>query len=151
MSRSGYTEDYDDDPLAMGRYRQAVQRAMDGKRGQAFLRDLLATLDAMPDKRLQAGNFATASGEFCTLGAHAARKGIAVDDLGDAEDCDTERVGDRFGIARSMAAEIMYENDEGAYRSETPEQRWTRVREWVRESLKTENEECNPHNQGEVK
>lgn len=114
MSRSGYSDSYgDDDPLALGRWRQAVQRALDGKRGQAFLRDLLETLDAMPDKRLYSGSFATADGEFCTLGAHAARKGVRVDDLGDAEDgCETEVVGKRFGIAPAMAAEIMYLNDE---------------------------------------
>lgn len=165
MSRSGYSDDYgDDDPLAMGRWRQAVQRAMDGKRGQAFLRDLLATLDAMPDKRLYAGSFATEDGEFCTLGAHAARKGVRVDDLGNSEDCDTERVGERFGIARSMAAEIMYMNDEWLVDQWTSieveicgpirpfesrirhawvpnprqaEKRWQLVREWVVESLKS--------------
>lgn len=114
MSRSGYSDEYgDDDPLAMGRWRQAVQRALDGRRGQAFLRDLLETLDSMPDKRLYSGSFATADGAFCTLGAHAARKGVKVDDLGDAEDgCEPELVGQRFGIARAMAAEIMYLNDE---------------------------------------
>jgi hypothetical protein len=114
MSRSGYSDDYGDgDPLAMGRWRQAVQRALDGRRGQAFLRDLLETLDSMPDKRIYSGSFATTNGEFCTLGAHAARKGVKVDDLGDAEDgCEPEEVGQRFGIARAMAAEIMYLNDE---------------------------------------
>lgn len=112
MSRSGYSDDYDD-PLALGRWRQAVKRAIEGKRGQALLRDLLLTLDAMPDKRLYTGSFATADGEFCTLGAHAARKGVKVDDLGDIEDgCDTAIVGARFGIAPAMAAEIMYMNDE---------------------------------------
>lgn len=168
MSRSGYTDDYGDDPLAMGRYRQQVQRALDGKRGQAFLRDLLDTLDAMPDKRLYSGSFATADGEFCTLGAHAARKGVKVDDLGDAEDgCETELVGKRFGIARTMAAEIMYENDEtigewaweerelcGPVRPYYPEyechrytvrvpvaaqaeKRWRHMRKWVVSNLKT--------------
>lgn len=32
MSRSGYTDD-NDDPLAHGRWRQAVKRALEGKRG----------------------------------------------------------------------------------------------------------------------
>lgn len=142
MSRSGYSDDFgDDDPLAMGRYRQAVQRALDGKRGQAFLRDLLETLDAMPDKRLYSGSFATAEGEFCILGAHAARKGVKVDDLGDAEDgCDTELVGQRFGIARTMAAEIMYENDEEFYHrdGDRAAERWRHMRAWVVESIRSE-------------
>lgn len=112
MSRSGYNDD-GDDPLALGRWRQAVRRAVDGKRGQALLRDLREALDAMPDKRLWSGSFATAEGEFCTLGVLGAKRGTKMDDLGDAEDgCETELVGRRFGIAPAMAAEIMYLNDE---------------------------------------
>lgn len=115
MSRSGYTDDYgDDDPLAMGRWRQAVKRSIEGKRGQALLRELLEALDAMPEKRLYRGNFATADGEFCTLGALGAKRGTKMDDLGDEYDCDAKLVGQRFGIAPAMAAEIMYMNDEYA-------------------------------------
>src|SRR5574343_496191 len=67
----------------------------------------------MPDKRLWSGSFATAEGEFCTLGVLGAKRGTKMDDLGDAEDgCETELVGRRFGIAPAMAAEIMYLNDE---------------------------------------
>lgn len=112
MSRSGYTDD-NDDPLAHGRWRQAVKRALEGKRGQALLRELVQALDAMEDKRLYPGSFATADGEFCALGALAAKRGTKVDDLGDEDDgCDREQVGRRFGIAPAMAAEIMYLNDE---------------------------------------
>lgn len=115
MSRSGYTDDYGDgDPLAMGRWRQAVKRSIEGRRGQALLRELLEALDAMPDKRLYRGSFATADGEFCTLGALGAKRGTKMDDLGDEYDCDAELVGQRFGIAPAMAAEIMYMNDEYA-------------------------------------
>jgi hypothetical protein len=112
MSRSGYTDD-NDDPLAAGRWRQAVKRALEGKRGQALLRELVEALDAMEDKRLYPGSFATADGEFCALGALAAKRGTKVDDLGDEDDgCNTDQVGQRFGIAPAMAAEIMYLNDE---------------------------------------
>lgn len=115
MSRSGYTDDTDDndDPLAHGRWRQAVKRSIEGRRGQALLRELIEALDAMEDKRLYPGSFATEVGEFCTLGALGARRGTKMDDLGDAFDgCDTHTVGQRFGIAPAMAAEIMYLNDE---------------------------------------
>lgn len=164
MSRSGYSEDYDD-PLALGRWRQAVRRAIDGKRGQALLRELADVLDAMPDKRLYSGSFATAEGEFCTLGALGARRGTKMDDLGDDEECDPALVGERFGIARAMAAEIMYLNDEyldewerieveicGPVRPHFPdwgkhthtmyvaddlhaERRWKHMRAWVAEEL----------------
>lgn len=46
MSRSGYTDEYGDgDPLALGRWRQAVKRSIEGKRGQAMLRELLEALE----------------------------------------------------------------------------------------------------------
>lgn len=114
MSRSGYTDDGDDDQLAHGRWRQAVKRALEGKRGQVLLRELLETLDAMEDKRLYAGSFATADGEFCTLGVLGAKRGTKTDDLGDEDDCDPAEVAARFGIAPAMASEIMYMNDEYA-------------------------------------
>lgn len=109
MSRSGYTDDLD--PLAHGRWRQAARRALDGKRGQALLRELLIALDAMQDKRLYAGGFATSDGGYCALGVLGARRGTKMDDLGDEDDCDAAEVGKRFGIAHAMAAEIMFEND----------------------------------------
>ena len=115
MSRSGYTDDYgDDDPLAHGRWRQAVKRALHGRRGQALLRELVQALDAMEDKRLYSGSFATAEGEFCTLGVLGSKRGTKMDDLGDEDDCDPALVGQRFGVAPAMAAEIMYMNDEYA-------------------------------------
>lgn len=111
MSRSGYTEDIDD-VLAYGRWRAAVLSATRGRRGQVLLKQLVDALDEMPDKRLYPGSFATAEGEFCALGALAAARGIKTDDLGDEEDCDPREVGDRFDIARALAAEIMFMNDE---------------------------------------
>lgn len=111
MSRSGYTYD-NEDALALGRWRQAVKRSIEGKRGQAFLREMIEALDAMEDKRLFPGSFATAEGEFCALGAVGTKRGTKMDDLGDEFECDAEKVGDRFGVARAMAAEIMYLNDE---------------------------------------
>ena len=138
MSRSGYTDDHDCDDypeLALGRWHQAVNLAIKGARGQAMLRELAEALDAMPVKRLFAGSFASPTGEFCTLGVLGAKRGATMDDLGDSDHCDADRVGKRFGIAMSMAAEIMYVNDEEGHDAETPEQRWTRVRAWVAEQL----------------
>jgi hypothetical protein len=67
----------------------------------------------MPDKRLYPGSFATADGEFCTLGVLGAARGVKMDDLGDGEKgCDPDLVGERFNIAAPMAREIMWHNDE---------------------------------------
>lgn len=110
MSRSGYSDDIED-IWAHIRWRGAVASAIRGERGQALLRELIEALDAMPHKRLYAGSFATAEGEFCTLGVVGARRGTQMDDLGDADYCDPREVGQRFGISRALAAEIMYLND----------------------------------------
>lgn len=136
MSRSGYT----DDPENGWLYRGAVDRAIAGKRGQAALGHLLAALDGMPTKELISASFSTGCG-VCALGALAAFLGIDMADLEkdpddwDNDVVDSKEVGRRLDIARSMAAEIMYENDEGAYVVETSAERWIRVRAWVHENL----------------
>ena len=169
MSRSGYSDDNDDDPLAHWRWRQAVKCAIEGKRGQGLLRELMEALDAMLDKRLFPGSFATAEGEVCTLGVLGIKRGTQMGDLGNDDDCDPVEVGRRFGIAKAMAAEIMYLNDEYVdewgwvdvefcgpvrpfwpdwgrhtksvrrHNDSHPAERWQRMRAWVAGSLKTPN------------
>lgn len=132
MSRSGYS---DLETWSMIRWRGAVKAAIRGKRGQAFLRELLEALDALPTKRLVAHSFQQVDGEVCALGSVGLKRGtdmsgfITKDECGD-EEVDGDVVGDSFGISRAMAKEIMYENDESAWH-ETPEQRFARVRAWV--------------------
>lgn len=112
MSRSGYSDEIDDN-WGHIMWRGTVASSIRGKRGQAMLRELLAALDAMPDKRLYPNNFATADGEFCTLGVLGAARGAKMDDLGDAEDgCDERLVAERFGVAAPLVQEIMWMNDE---------------------------------------
>ncbi len=108
MSRSGYTDDLDDQ-WSLIRWRGAVNSALRGKRGQAFLRELLTALDAMPEKRLASDSLVTADGEFCTLGVVGKARGVNLDAL-DAEDW--EQVAKAFGLAEAMVREIVYENDE---------------------------------------
>ncbi len=109
MSRSGYSDDYgDDDPLALGRYRAQVASAIRGKRGQALLRELLAALDAMPDKRLVAGEL-EAEGSFCALGIVGHARGL---NLAAIDTYDVESLGPKFNIAEQLAREIMWVNDD---------------------------------------
>ena len=161
MSRAGYNDDYgDDDPLVAGRWRAAVRSAMRGKRGQAFLREALAALDAMPDKRLvrehllfdgwqpvwsgqevivggdelvDSAGVVMPIGSVCLLGAVGKARGMDLSGL-DPEDMDT--VAPAFGIADAMARELVYWNDECGDRGETPEQRWQRMRLWVEKQIK---------------
>lgn len=134
MGRSGYTDDYGcDDPLAMGRYRQAVRMAIQGKRGQAFLREMLEALDALPKKHLVSGSF-TKGGGCCALGSVAAARGEDVSRLerADPGDVDADDVAFAFGIAPSMAREIMFMNDEGAfYDGQGEGSRFHYVRNWI--------------------
>lgn len=161
MSRAGYSDDCED-VLALGRWRAAVKSAMNGKRGQAFLREALAALDALPEKRLIASAlvvdgdqcpFGEAElivgaddlcdhrgnlrhmGSCCLLGAVAIARKMDVSGL-DPEDM--ESVAPRFGIADAMAREIVYWNDEGGISNETPEDRFKRMRAWLVAKIKSE-------------
>lgn len=127
-----------------------AERAMAGKRGQRLLHDLLAALDAMPEKRLVASSFACESG-VCSLGALGRARGLDLSELEDiaqkiGEDWfgDAERVGElnqaaaaTFDAAKSLVAEIMWRNDGADFVIvETPQQRWARMRAWVQSKLR---------------
>ncbi len=107
MSRSGYNDDCDD-YLALGRWRGMVASALRGKRGQAFLRELAAAMDAMPEKRLIADELQF-DGEFCALGVVGAARGI---DMATIDPEDYDQVAVTFGLAACMVQEIVFENDE---------------------------------------
>jgi len=127
MSRSGYSED--GDQWAIIRWRGAVRSAVRGRRGQAFLKEMLVALDSLPAPRLIDGEL-EADGEACALGSVGKSRGIEMAGI-DPEN--QEAVSYAFGIPPALAAEIMYINDEAAayWIEENPEQRWWRVREWV--------------------
>lgn len=161
MSRSGYTEDCEDD-WALIRWRGAVNSAIRGKRGQAFLREMLAALDVMPEKRLIAGNLVfdghpehmhprpaediivggdqlvtgcgevVRIGDVCAMGAIAKARAI---DVSNVDPYDSESVSGIMGIATAMAREIAWINDDEGYRHETPEKRFERVRAWVASNI----------------
>lgn len=110
MSRSGYSDDGDCENWSLICWRGAVTSAIRGARGQAFLRELVAALDAMPVKELAAESLVTEDGEFCTLGAVGASRGM---DMSSIDPEDWGQVAKAFGLAPAMVREIVYENDEG--------------------------------------
>lgn len=128
MSRSGYSEDCEG--WALIRWRGAVKSAIRGKRGQALLRELIAALDAMPEKSLIDEELEE-DGQVCALGSLGKTRGI---DMSKIDPIEPNEVAEAFGIPLTLACEIMYENDEGAWR-ETPEQRWLRMRKWAERQL----------------
>lgn len=131
MSRSGYSDDCEYIEL----YRGAVERAILGKRGQAFLKEMLAALDALPNKRLVDSELEK-DGEVCAIGSVGKQRGV---DMSSIDPSDQQRVAEIFGIAWSMAAEIAFINDDDwAREKEAPEHRFERVRAWVVQNIAKE-------------
>lgn len=123
--RSGYSET---DGWELIRWRGAVASAIRGKRGQAFLQEMLTALDALPEKRLIARELEQ-DGEVCALGSVGRARGMDMSAI-DPEDYDD--VAAQFGIAQAMAREIESINDDDfSYQNTTPEQRFTNVRKWI--------------------
>lgn len=131
MSRSGYSDNCDGNYIYL--YRGMVERTLNGKRSQTFLRELAAAMDAMPEKKLIKSELVSKQGEVCAIGVVCKARGI---DVSNVDIYDPDAVGDLVNIARSIAAEIEYENDEGGDHNETPEQRWVRMRKWVSDNLR---------------
>ena len=131
MTRSGYSDDYGEDPLVHGRWRAQVASAIRGKRGQAFLRELIEALDELPEKRLITNDLEHA-GNVCAIGSVGLKRGI---DMSNLDPEDPYPIARAFGIAPQMVMEIEYMNDEGYYH-QTPEQRWKFMRDWAVSNLK---------------
>lgn len=138
MSRSGYVDDMEDD-LAFGRWRAQVASAIRGARGQKALRELLAALDAMPEKSLVREELVDENGGVCALGALGLLRGIDLEGL-DPEDPDA--IGKAFDIAHQLASEIVHHNDDYLGRHATGEQIWQHMRDWVAANIKEETKDA---------
>lgn len=132
MSRSGYGEG-DSDSNFCYLWESIVKRSINGRRGQAFLRELAKAMDEMPVKRLILDDLVTPAGECCTIGVVCKARGV---DTSEVDVGDRDEVGGLVGISGVMAAEIEYYNDEVGPPDETPEQRWVRMRHWVGQRMK---------------
>lgn len=139
MSRSGYGDcDSGDNYWGYICWRGQVESAIRGKRGQAFFRDLVAALDAIPGKRLIQGSL-NKDGEVCAIGAACSKRGIDPTPFKAKEDDDYstdnhEALAAQLGIAHQLVQEVEHEND--ADWRETPEDRWKRIREWAGSKIK---------------
>ena len=107
--------------------------AIRGKRGQAFLKELAAAMDAMPEKVLIAGELINEDGDCCAIGVVCKLRGLSVECV-DPEDYD--QVSELVDIASPLVREIEYENDDDWWGiDESPEHRWTRMRKWVQSQI----------------
>jgi hypothetical protein len=126
MSRSGYVDELDN--WQMIKWRGQVASAIRGRRGQKLLTDLLAALDAMPEKFLVAGELETKDGDVCALGALGKARGLDMQQ--NLDPGEPEEVAAAFDIAPQLAQEIVFMNDEHL-NYVGGEQRWERMRAWV--------------------
>lgn len=147
MSRSGYY--HGGNEWAFICWRGAVAQAIRGRRGQVLLREMAEVLDAMPVKELVAGALQDGD-KVCALGAVGVNRGMNMAEL---DPKNPLLVAHAFGIARALAAEIAYINDEDPFagtlgrarwdvettrwlwQEESPADRWARVRKWVGSKL----------------
>lgn len=129
-NRSEYSDDMEDQ-WGWIRWRGAVASAMRGRKGQAFLRELLAALDAMPEKRLITEELHH-EGSYCALGVVGQARGMDLDTINPD---DHYAVASSFKISNALAREIMFVNDDGRF---TPEERYSMVREWAVRNIRPE-------------
>jgi hypothetical protein len=128
VSRSGYSDDCWGAELNLWR--------------GSVARELAAALDAMPDKRLIHGEVIREDGCACAFGAVALARGMVRDDFPiDLDEYCADDLAGAFGVARAMAAEIMWINDGDEFGSQNngdDELRWKRVRAWVERQIRDE-------------
>lgn len=127
MSRSGLCEYDGDDQWAFIRHRGAVRSAIRGARGQKLLRELLAALEAMPERRLIADDWESEDGEACALIVLGRARGV---DLTAVDPEDPDAISNVLDVAPVLIQEILWMNDDDA-RYSSPEQRWKLVHNWV--------------------
>lgn len=151
--------DYDGEGPPPEFWQQAVRNAIRGRKGQAILRELREALLALPQPRLISGSVAY-EGEVCAIGALAASRltkgpikltewfvSTGSREIGSLEELEerfgnwiddeigTVELGMSMGLTRALAWGISYENDEGTWNTETPEQKYQRVLAWVDREL----------------
>jgi hypothetical protein len=137
MSRVTYNED---DQWGWIRWAGAAKKAINGKQGQALLKELEAALLALPEPKLIAGEFAMSDGEVCALGALALARGVPAEEMAKWEE-DPETAETKLGMSYTLAWEIIAANDDGAYPGHsyyakwTDEKRYEYVLNWIRQHL----------------
>lgn len=129
MSRAGYCDD-GEGQWALIRWRGAVASSIRGKRGQAFLLELIAALDTLPEKALIANDLQSGD-NVCAIGSVGVQRGV---DMSEIDPHDYSALSGVFGIAEPLVREIEYMNDEGN-RGLSDAGRWQHMRRWAVENL----------------
>lgn len=138
MSRIEY---YDCDNPAALLWDCTLQRAVSGKRGQTFLKELEAALVTLPSKRLIANDLCDSLGDVCAVGALIQKRAFAAGatleqfiEENKYGDSDPEVLKTRLGAAFTLVWSVVEANDESCYEC-TPEERYQKMLGWVRERI----------------
>ena len=125
-------DDYDySNPWPRICYAGALASATRGKKGQAFFKELLAALDAMPVKKLITSELQCPDGS-CALGVFGKSRGL---DMSKFEPDDYYMISRRLKVNEKIIDNVAWMNDE-MYGRQTPEERFVKMREWVMSKIK---------------
>jgi hypothetical protein len=132
---------YSDDEYFPGQFalwQANCWRSLQGKAGQAALRELERALLSLPSRRLIEGALQDATGDVCAIGALARHRGVIAEIK--ASHQEMEEVGVELGMPRLVAWKLIELNDvelssQDRHRQITPEQRYERVLAWVQRQL----------------
>lgn len=131
MSRFSYTED-EDFPGQFYLWQGNCDRSMRSKKGQTELKVLREALLALPEKRLLLEALHDEKDGVCAIGAYAKHKGVDILQC-DPEDA-TDEVGIDAGMPKMVAWKVVEMNDL-MYDRETPEERYSKMLNWVESQL----------------
>lgn len=137
MSRIDIDEEGDaeeDFPGQAAFYHANTARSLQGKKGQASLRELEQALLALPEKRLVSGEFETPEGEVCAIGALKRFKGVEHVEHDPSTDMDL--VGEELGMPRLVAWMVVARNDH-SFEDLNDDERYRAMLGWVRHQLRS--------------
>ena len=113
------------------KWRNTANAGLRGESGQQLLRELIIGLDAMDTKRLAACR-PTHLDFHCALGVVARQRDLDLPRLALRNTSDIARC---FRISEVLVREVILVNNHATLGAETPEHRWTRMREWAGNNL----------------
>lgn len=136
-----YCYDDDSDPCQEGLIAGALRSAVQGKRGQQFLRDLVQALDALPLPELAAGALEDEeTGCCCAFGAVRRLRGADAVPLWFnpmEEDMTPDNLAEPFNVSETLAWAVVQANEDGMTGNDesTRRLRWKEVRNWAVQRL----------------
>lgn len=127
--------DEEDRPGQFDLWQANCRRSLNGRAGQEALRDLESALLAMPEKRLIVDDLAV-DGEVCAVGALMRARGVPQGRLEEISgDDDTDVLAAKEARVPRLVGWKLVELNDYELEHVTPEQRYERVLDWVRERL----------------